>query len=54
MTKRLEERKAQSGEFRKPLCKAKILVCGKEGNRKSSIVALRADALHKKGTKCLL
>ncbi len=53
MTKRFEERKAQSGEFRKPLCKTRILVCGKRGSGKSSIVALVADALHEKGYEVL-
>jgi CO dehydrogenase maturation factor len=53
MTKRVEERKAHSEEVRKSLCNMRILVCGKGGSGKSSVVALMANALQEKGYKVL-
>jgi len=49
MTKRVEERQTSSAEVRKSLAKTRILICGKGGSGKSSVVALMANALQEKG-----
>jgi CO dehydrogenase maturation factor len=53
MTEEVEEKKTHGTKRRKPLCKTRILVCGKGGSGKSSIVALMAVALHEKGYEVL-
>jgi CO dehydrogenase maturation factor len=49
MTTRAEEGKALRTASGKPLCRKRILVCGKGGSGKSSLVVLLADALRAKG-----
>lgn len=49
MSKTSKEKTAQGQELGRPLSGKRILVSGKGGSGKSSIVALMADALHEKG-----
>lgn len=49
MKKRDEGKKEHRTKSVKPLYKKRILVCGKGGSGKSSIVTLMADAMHENG-----
>jgi len=51
---KMSRKREENSDFSKPFSRKRILVCGKGGSGKSSIVALMAHVLHDKGYKVMV
>lgn len=51
---KIEEKREKGSKFTEPFAGKRIIVCGKGGSGKSSVVALMADVLHSKGYKVIV